>query len=92
MKEEKFLEEEETVNVVTMTDPDGNETEFAEDVVIPYAGKQFAALVRIPTSEADEEEPDIILARMETDESGDISYVPPTDEEFDAVSEIYENM
>ncbi len=92
MKEEKFLEEEETVNVVTMTDPDGNETEFAEDVVIPYAGKQFAALVRIPTSEADEEEPDIILARMETDDSGDISYVPPTDEEFDAVSEIYENM
>ncbi len=91
MKEE-ILQEEETVNVVTMTDPDGNETEFAEDVVIPYDGKQFAALVRIPMSEADEEEPDIILARMETDETGEIAYVPPTDEEFDAVSQIYENM
>ena len=91
MKEE-ILQEEETVNVVTMTDPDGNEMEFAEDVVIPYDGKQFAALVRIPMSEADEEEPDIILARMETDETGEIAYVPPTDEEFDAVSQIYENM
>lgn len=91
MKEE-ILQEEETVNVVTMTDPDGNETEFAEDVVIPYDGKQFAALVRIPMSEADEEESDIILARMETDETGEIAYVPPTDEEFDAVSQIYENM
>ncbi len=91
MKEE-ILQEEETVNVVTMTDSEGNETEFVEDVVIPYAGKQFAALVRIPASAEDEEEPDIILARMETDESGEIAYVPPTDEEFDAVSEIYENM
>ncbi len=91
MKEE-ILQEEETVNVVTMTDLDGNETEFVEDVVIPYAGKQFAALVRIPASAEDEEDPDIILARMETDESGEIAYVPPTDEEFDAVSEIYENM
>ncbi len=91
MKEE-ILQEEETVNVVTMTDSEGNETEFVEDVVIPYAGKQFAALVRIPASAEDEEEPDIILARMETDESGEIAYVPPTDEEFDAVGEIYENM
>ncbi len=91
MKEE-ILQEEETVNVVTMTDSEGNETEFVEDIVIPYAGKQFAALVRIPASAEDEEEPDIILARMETDESGEIAYVPPTDEEFDAVSEIYENM
>ncbi len=91
MKEE-ILQEEETVNVVTMTDSEGNETEFVEDIVIPYAGKQFAALVRIPASAEDEEEPDIILARMETDESGEIAYVSPTDEEFDAVSEIYENM
>ena len=90
MKEENLQEE--AVNIVTMTDPDGNETEFAEDVIISYAGKQFAALVRIPQSEEDEEEPEIILARMETDETGEIAYVPPTDEEFDAVSEIYENM
>lgn len=90
MKEENLQEE--AVNIVTMTDPDGNETEFAEDVIIPYAGKQFAALVCIPQSEEDEEEPEIILARMETDETGEIAYVPPTDEEFDAVSEIYENI
>ncbi len=82
----------EEVSIVTLTAPDGTETEFAEDVIIPYKGKQFAALVEIPTSADDENEPDIILARMETDENGEISYVPPTDEEFDAVAGIYEKM
>ncbi len=87
---DKEIQEE--VSVVTLTAPDGTETEFAEDVIIPFNGKQFAALVEIPQSAEDESEPDIILARMETDENGEISYVPPTDEEFEAVAEIYENM
>ena len=31
----------------------------------------------------DEEEPDIILARIDTDENGEAEYVPPTDDEYD---------
>ena len=40
----------------------------------------------------DEEEPDIILARIDTDENGEAEYVPPTDDEYDAVADIYDAM
>lgn len=82
---------EETI-VITITGPDGSEEDFAQDVVIPYDGKEFAALVSIPDSEDDESEPEIILARIDTDEDGEPVYVPPTDEEYDAVAAIYEAM
>ena len=69
--------------VVTITAP---------DVVIPYQGKQFAVLVSIPESEEDTKEPEIILARIDTDDNGEPEYVPPTDEEYDAVEAIYNEM
>lgn len=78
--------------VVTITGPDGSEQDFAQDVVIPYDGKEFAVLVSIPESESDTKEPEIILARIDTDENGEAEYVPPTDEEYDAVEAIYNEM
>lgn len=84
-------ETEDTV-IVTITGPDGKEQDFAEDVVIPWMGKKFSVLVAIPEKEEDMEDPEIILARIDTDEAGEAVYVPPTDEEYDAVSEIYDNM
>ena len=39
-----------------------------------------------------EEEPDIILARIDKDQDGEVVYVSPTDEEYDAVAEIYNAM
>lgn len=78
--------------IVTITSPDGKEQDFAEDVVIPFGGKQFAVLVAIPETEEDMEDPEIILARIDTDENGEAIYVPPTDEEYDAVAEIYDTM
>lgn len=59
--------------------------------MIPFSGKEFAVLVSIPESE-DEEEPDIILARIDINENGEAEYVPPTDEEYDAVADIYDAM
>ena len=78
--------------VITITGPDGTEQDYVQDTVIPFAGKEFAVLVSIPESEDSTEEPDIILARIDTDEHGEPLYVPPTDEEYDAVAEIYEAM
>lgn len=78
--------------VVTITAPDGSEQDFAQDVVIPWAGKEFAVLVSIPESETDTREPEVILARIDTDENGEPEYVPPTDEEYDAVEAIYNAM
>ena len=78
--------------IVTITGPDGSEADYAEDTVIPWEGRNFAVLVSIPLSEDDKKDPDIILARIDADENGEPAYVPPTDEEYDAVAEIYDKM
>ena len=74
---------------VVVTDPDGFEREFVEEAV---AGKHFAVLVSIPDSMNDEEEPDIILAKMIINEQGETEYIAPSDDEFEAVASIYEKM
>ena len=50
--------------IITITGPDGDERDYVQDTVIPFAGKEFAVLVSIPEKEDSEEEPDIILARI----------------------------
>ncbi len=86
-----MTEKEEPI-VVTITGPDGEEKDYAQDVVIPFAGKEFAVLVSIPNSEDEAEEQEVILARIDLDENGEAEYVPPTDEEYDAVADIYDAM
>jgi uncharacterized protein YrzB (UPF0473 family) len=78
--------------LVKITAPDGSEQAFVEDVVIPYDGREFAVLVSIPESKDDTRMPDIVLTRKETNADGDAEYLPPTDEEFEAVSAIYGKM
>lgn len=85
-----MAEEKEEISVI-LTDDEGNEIECAQVEVIPFQGKQFAVLVVIPSSET-EEEPEIILARMDKDAKGEVVYVPPTDDEYDAVADIYDAM
>lgn len=77
--------------IVTVTGPDGTEQDYVEDVQIPWMGKQFAVLVSIP-EEGSEEEPEIILSRVEQDEEGEPVYLPPTEEEYEAVASIYAAM
>lgn len=55
--------------IVTIDDTEGNSRDFVQDMVIPFDGKEFAVLVSIPESMDSEEEPDIILARIDK-ESG----------------------
>ncbi len=76
----------------TLPGPEGDERDHVQDTVIPFAGKEFAVLVSIPEKEDSEEEPDIILARIDRDENGEAVYLPPTDEEYDAVADIYDAM
>lgn len=86
-----MTEKKEDPIIITITGPDGSEKDYVQDTVIPLSGKEFAVLVSIPESE-DEEEPDIILARIDINENGEAEYVPPTDEEYDAVADIYDAM
>lgn len=34
--------------IITITGPDGDERDYVQDTVIPFAGKEFAVLVSIP--------------------------------------------
>lgn len=86
-----MTEQEEPI-IISVADPDGGEKDYVQDVVIPFAGKEFAVLVSVPEDEDDETNPEIILARIDTDKNGEAEYVPPTNEEYDAVAEIYNEM
>ena len=78
--------------IVTIDDTEGNSRDFVQDMVIPFDGKEFAVLVSIPESMDSEEEPDIILARIDKDQDGEVVYVSPTDEEYNGYILAAENL
>lgn len=93
----------EEVDVVVLTDENGNESYFMEEMVIPFDGKNFAVLVALDDEccedeecdchNHDEEDEDVcIIARIDFDENGEAVYVGPTDEEYEAVAELYDSM
>ena len=96
---EKDLEEFEDEPVVVMTDEEGNEFYYREEVIIPIGDKKFAILVPITIDEdcdcgcdCDEEETDVYIARIDVDEDGEEIYVDPSDEEFEEVRQAYEEL
>lgn len=89
--------------VVVMTDEEGNEYYYREELIIPVGEKRFAILVPIDVAEEDGdeccdtacecgEETDVYIARIDTDESGEEVYVDPTDEEFEQVLKAYDEL
>ena len=94
-----MTEEEIQDSSVVLTDDEGNESYFIEEMVLPVGDKQFAILVGINEDccedeechchEEDEDE-NVIIARIEFNEEGEPEYVAPNDEEFEAVKVAYE--
>lgn len=92
--------------IVVMTDEEGNEYYYREELIIPVEEKRFAILVPIDAEdeEAEEdcecsdtgcgccEETDVFIARIDTDENGEEVYVDPTDEEFEQVLKAYDEL
>jgi uncharacterized protein YrzB (UPF0473 family) len=91
--------------IVVMTDDEGNEYYYREELIIPVGEKRFAILVPIDTEEecgcddaacacgcADEEETDVYIARIDTDENGEDIYIDPTDAEFEQVLKAYDEL
>lgn len=95
-KEEKdLLQTKDQEAVVVITDEEGNESYYLEEMVIPMDNKNFALLTQIPEeddTDPDEAEDNVIIARMDFDENGEPVYLDPTDEEFDAVRRAYEEI
>ena len=95
-KEEKdLLQTEDQEAVVVITDEEGNESYYLEEMVIPMDNKNFALLTQIPEeddTDPDETEDNVIIARMDFDENGEPVYLDPTDEEFDAVRRAHEEI
>lgn len=102
--DDKELEDFEEEPVVVMTDEEGNEYFYREEMIIPVGEKNFAVLVPIDADDececADDEcgcgchaeDIDVFIARIDVDENGEEVYVDPTDEEFEAVQKAYEEL
>ena len=101
-KEKEVMDEEEMV--VVMTDEDGNEFYYREEMIIPVGADKYALLIGIHEDEeehehahgcgcgCEDEEEDVIIAKIVTNDAGEEEYVEPTDEEFDAVQKAYDQL
>lgn len=106
-REKKVVEEndeEDEMLIVELTDEETGETIlYAQEMVLPVNGENYALLV--PYHEDDDdahdhdagcdcgcEEDAAFFAKIVTDENGDESYEVPSDEEFNAVLEAYDEL
>ena len=96
--DEEQMEDDEII--VVMTDDDGNDYYYVQELILEVQGDKYALLV--PTCDDEDEEhchchdhgegddDAAFFAKMVLDESGEESYIEPTDEEFEAVLAAYE--
>ena len=95
-RNEEFLDED---VLIEMTDEDGNVFYYAEEMIIPVDGVNFALLVAVH-DEHDHcadcdcgcEDDDVIIAKIVPGADGQDEYVEPTDEEFAKVQAAYEKL
>ena len=96
---EKDLQAEEDDVVVVMTDEEGNEFYYQEEMIIPVGDDKYALLVGMNNEDEEghehgcgcgcEDDEDVLIAKIVTNEDGEEEYVEPTDEEFEAVQKAY---
>ncbi len=84
------MNELEEVYVVTATDDNGNEVEYQEVQRVDIDGKTFSLLVELCEDGCDCEG-DAIIARIDK-ENGEDVYVAPTDEEFEAANQKFDEL
>ena len=97
-KEKEVLDDEEMV--VVMTDEDGNEFYYREEMIIPVSDEKYALLVGIHDGEEEgeacgcgcgcDDDEDVLIAKIVKNEQGEEEYVDPTDEESEKVQAAYD--
>ena len=80
--------------IVVMTNEDGDERYYREEMIIPIGEERFAVLIALAVSSEEdlenaEEGDEATIAKIVTDDSGEDIYTDPTDEEFEAVRRAY---
>lgn len=79
---------EDEVELISLTDDDGEEKEFVIIDAVEYNNDNYVLLV--PSDEFNSEEADaVILKEVSEDLDGDSTFEDPTDEEFEAVSKLF---
>lgn len=86
-------------SIVVLTDDEGNEKYYREEVLFPVGEETFAVLVELQLdSEGEivdvetEDEADVFMAKVSVDEDGEETYIDPTDEEFEAALAAYDEL
>ena len=96
---EKDMQDEDVM--VVMTDEEGNEYYYQEEMIIPVGDQKYALLVGIHEDEDDhghgcgcgcgcEDDEDVLIAKIVVNDEGEEEYIAPTDEEFEAVQKAYD--
>lgn len=80
----------ETENIFTLTDEEGNESQFELIGNLDINGNTYVALV--PVESANSEEEEYVILKVEEDENGDEFLVTiDDDDEFDEVADAFED-
>ena len=106
MANEEIMDEENIV--VEFQDDAGNSLYYQQEMIIPVDGVDFALLVglNVENDESFDEEENVIIAKIVKDENGEDveyssdvykncgedEYVDPTDEEFEKVQAVYNEL
>jgi uncharacterized protein YrzB (UPF0473 family) len=75
------IEQEGLANVVVLIDEDGREVEFDHLITVEYQGRAYVALMPMEEVEGIAED-EVLMLRIETDETGEDHYVPVEDEKL----------
>ncbi len=86
---EEFMGDE----IFTLTDEEGNESEFELIASQEIDGTTYVALVPYDPEKKDAEEQEYVVLKLETDKNGEELLVTiDDDDEFEKVAEIFEDM
>lgn len=79
--------------IFTLTDEEGNESEFELIASQEIDGITYVALVPYDANKSDDEEQEYVVLKLEADENGeDLLITIDDDDEFEKVAEIFEDM
>ena len=88
---DNFMEE--GMDIVVLTDEEGNETQFEVIDVKEYNGNTYYALIPLEDDAETDEAVDFVILKVEKDENGeDILVTVDDDDEFYDVADLFEDI